>query len=234
VRRRGAALRRDSTVVRTVLWPTGRQLQARLPRLVVGLTIISLGIALSARSGAGLAPYEVFHQGLAVHTPLTLGRASIVTGVVVLLLWIPLRMAPGLGTILNIVGVGFATDAFLAIVDEPQGLLLRGVFTVVGVGLVGVGIGLYIGAGLGPGPRDGLMTGLAARGWPVWGVRLVLELSALLSGWLLGGTVGVGTVLFATAVPFLAHASLSLLSVPDDEDDVAVGAVPAALPEGGR
>lgn len=210
-----------SGVVPTVVWPTGRQLRERLPRLVVGLTVISLGIALMARSGLGLAPYEVFHQGLAVHTPLTLGRASILTGLVVLLLWIPLRQVPGLGTVLNVVGVGLATDLFLALVDEPSEPPVQVLFCVVGVLVIGVGIGLYIGAGLGPGPRDGLMTGLAALGWPVWAVRLGLELTALLVGWLLGGTLGVGTVLFAVAVPFLAHASLRLLSVRDEHTSVA-------------
>ena len=230
--RRRPALPPQPGIVRTVLWPTGRQLRTRLPRLVVGLTVISLGIALMARSGAGLAPYEVFHQGLSVHTPLTLGGASIVTGVVVLLLWVPLRMAPGLGTVVNVVGVGLATDAFLAVVEEPDGPVARALFTVAGVVMIGVGIGLYIGAGLGPGPRDGLMTGLAARGWPVWAVRLTLELGALLAGWLLGGTVGVGTVLFAVAVPFLAHTSLRLLSVRDDDDD-AVAATGPACPAGG-
>jgi uncharacterized membrane protein YczE len=209
--RRRPALQPPPRIVRTVLWPTGRQLRTRLPRLVAGLTVISLGIALMARSGTGLAPYEVFHQGLTVHTPLTLGRASIVTGVVVLLLWVPLRLVPGLGTVLNIVGVGLATDAFLAVVDEPAGALTRALFTVVGVAAIGVGIGLYIGAGLGPGPRDGLMTGLASRGWPVWAVRLVLELGALVAGWLLGGTVGVGTVLYAVTIGPLMHRTVPAL-----------------------
>jgi len=210
------ARRSDQPVVATVLWPSRRQLRARLPRLVVGLTIISFGIALMARSGMGLSPYEVLHQGISRHSPLSLGQASIATGVLVLLLWFPLRQLPGIGTVINIVGVGIGMDAFLAVVDTPEGLLLRSLYTVTGVLVIGVGIGLYIGAGLGPGPRDGLMTGLAARGMRLWAVRLVLELSALVGGWLLDGTVGAGTVLFAVAVPFLAHVSLRWLSVADE------------------
>lgn len=208
--------RRDVPIVRTVLWPTGRQLRVRLPRLLVGLIIIAFGIALMAKSGAGLSPYEVLHQGIARHTPLTLGRASIVTGLVVLLLWFPLRQSPGLGTAVNVIGVGIATDTFLALVPEPVGLAVRCGFTALGVLVIGVGIGLYIGAGLGPGPRDGLMTGLARRGFSVWRVRLALEVGALAAGWLLGGTVGPGTLLYTVAVPFLAHASLQILSVVDD------------------
>lgn len=203
-------------IVRTVLWPTGRQLLVRLPRLVVGLTIISFGIALMARSGAGLSPYDVMHQGISRHSPLSLGQASIVTGLVVLLLWFPLRQIPGLGTAVNIVGVGLGVDKFLLLFTEPASVASRCVFTVTGVLLVGLGIGLYIGAGLGPGPRDGLMTGLANRGFTIWRVRFGLEASALLAGWLLGGTVGPGTLLYAAAVPFLAQASLRTLSVVDD------------------
>lgn len=205
-------------IVRTVLWPTGRQLRLRLPRLLVGLTAVSFGIALMARSGMGLAPYEVLHQGIALRTRLTLGQASVVLGLVVLLLWFPLRQVPGLGTVTNVIGVGLATDAFLGVVEEPDTLVARAACTVVGVLLIGIGIGLYIGAGLGPGPRDGLMTALADRGFPVWAVRLALEASALVGGWLLGGTVGIGTLLFAVAVPFLAHGSLRLLSVADEDE----------------
>ncbi|MCF6506812.1 hypothetical protein E9549_05240 [Blastococcus sp. MG754426] len=201
--------------MRTVLWPTRRQLRARLPRLVVGLVVIALGIALMARAGTGLPPYEVLHQGIARRTPLTLGQASILLGLLVLVLWIPLRQVPGLGTVLNVVGVGLATDAFLAVLPEADGVLERTVFTVVGVTVIGIGIGLYIGAGLGPGPRDGLMTGLAARGMPVWAARLGLESSALVGGLLLGGTVGLGTVLFAVAVPFLAHGTLRVFTVSE-------------------
>lgn len=201
---------------RTVLWPTLAQLRARLPRLVLGLGVIGIGIALMVRSELGIAPYEVLNQGISVQTPLTIGQASILVGVVVLLAWWPLHQRPGIGTVVNVLTVGVMLDGWLLLIEPPDAPVLRLAFSLVGVTLIGVGIGLYIGAGLGPGPRDGVMTGLAERGLPVWLVRLVLELSALLVGWLLGGTVGVGTLLFAVAVPFLADISLRRCAVPDD------------------
>lgn len=203
-------------IVRTVLWPTGAQWRARAPRLVVGLAIIALGIALMVQADLGIAPYEVLNQGVSVRTPLTIGQASIVIGLGVLLLWFPLRQRPGFGTVVNILTVGLMLDAWLLVVPVPEQLWLRLTFSLVGVALIGVGIGLYIGAGLGPGPRDGLMTGLAEFGAPVWAVRLVLESSALLLGWYLGGTVGIGTVAFALGVPFLADWSLRRFSVREE------------------
>lgn len=212
----GGVRRSDQRIVKTVLWPTGRQLRRRAPRLIVGLAIIAIGIALMVRANLGLSPYEVLNQGLEVRTPLTIGQASILIGLLVLLAWFPLQQRPGLGTVANVIGVGLMLDAWLLVVPEPQTLGIRLLWSLVGVVLIGVGIGMYIGAGLGPGPRDGVMTGLASRGFPVWLVRLVLETSALGLGWYLGGTVGVGTVVFAIGVPFLADVSLRRLSVPDD------------------
>lgn len=204
---------RRRPIVPTVLWPTGAQWRVRGPRLAVGLAVIAVGIALMVRAEMGLSPYEVLNQGVSERTPLTIGQASIIIGLGVLLLWFPLRQRPGFGTITNIVTVGLMLDAWLLVVPEPAVLWLRSVFVLLGVGLIGVGIGLYIGAGLGPGPRDGLMTGLAEFGAPVWAVRLALETAALLLGWYLGGTVGVGTVAFAVGVPFLADWSLRRFAV---------------------
>jgi len=203
-------------VAATVLWPTRAQLRARSPRLVVGLVIIAIGVALMVQARLGLSPYEVLNQGLAERTSLTIGQASIAVGLLVLLAWFPLRQRPGIGTVANIIGTGLMLDAWLLVIPAPDGMLLRLLWLGSGVLLVGVGIGLYLGAGLGAGPRDGVMTGLAARGFPVWLVRLVLEASALLLGWWLGGTVGLGTVAFALGVPFLAHESLRRWSLPDD------------------
>lgn len=203
-------------IVRTVLWPTGRQWRARAPRLIFGLGIIAIGVAMMVRADLGLAPYEVLNQGISVRTPLTIGQASIGVGVLVLLAWFPLRQRPGFGTITNIIGVGLMMDAWLLVLPEPETLGVRIVWSLIGVVLMGVGIGLYIGAGLGPGPRDGVMTGLAEFGVPVWLVRLVLESSALLLGWWLGGTVGFGTIAFAIGVPFLAHYTLYRFAVADD------------------
>ena len=207
---------RRRPLVRTVLWPTGAQWRVRGPRLALGLGIIALGVALMVQAGLGIAPYEVLNQGMAVRTPLTIGQASIVIGLGVLLLWFPLRQRPGFGTLANILGVGLMLDAWLLVLPVPTSLAVRLVSSLTGVVLVGVGIGLYIGAGLGPGPRDGLMTGLAEFGAPVWAVRLALETSALLLGWYLGGTVGLGTLAFALGVPFLADRSLRRFAVRED------------------
>ena len=191
-------------------------LRARTVRLAGGLGIIAVGVALMVRARLGLAPYEVLHEGLATRTPLTIGQASVATGLLVLLLWIPLHQRPGIGTVANVVGVGLMLDGWLLVLPTPQGMAARSAMLVGGVLCVGVGVGAYLSAGLGAGPRDGVMTGLAARGHRVWAVRLTLELSALVLGWVLGGTVGIGTVLFALAVPFLAHGSLRRWALPDD------------------
>lgn len=203
-------------IPRTILWPTSAQLRARAPRLVVGLSIIAIGVALMVQARLGLSPYGVLNQGLAERTRLTIGQASIVIGLLVLLAWFPLHQRPGIGTIANIIGGGLMLDAWLLVIPALDGLLLRVLWLAMGVVLVGVGIGLYLGAGLGAGPRDGVMTGLAGLGYPVWLVRLILELSSLVLGWQLGGTVGLGTVAFAIGVPFLAHETLRRWSLPDD------------------
>lgn len=199
-----------------MLWPSRAQFRIRGPRLAIGLIVIALGVALMVQARLGLAPYEVLNEGLAERSPLTIGQASIAIGLLVLLAWIPLRQRPGIGTVLNIIGGGVMLDAWLLVIPAPTALMPRLAMLVVGVLLIGIGIGLYLGAGLGAGPRDGVMTGLAALGFRVWAVRLILELSALVLGWTLGGTVGIGTVLFALAVPFLAHGSLRRWAIRDD------------------
>lgn len=209
--------RRGSPAVRTVLWPTRAQFRVRGPRLAVGLAIIAVGVALMVRARLGLAPYEVLNEGLAERTPLTIGQASIAIGLLVLLAWIPLHQRPGIGTLANVIGGGLMIDAWLLVIPAPEALLPRIAMMVGGTVMIGLGVGLYLGAGLGAGPRDGVMTGLAARGYRVWAVRLTLEVSALALGWALGGTVGSGTVLFAFAVPFLAHWSLARWAVPDGD-----------------
>lgn len=214
---RGNVARRPAgPTVRTVLWPSRAQFRIRGPRLAAGLVVIALGVALMVQARLGLAPYEVLNEGLAERSPLTIGQASIAIGLVVLLAWIPLRQRPGIGTILNVIGGGVMLDAWLLVIPAPTALMPRLVMLAAGVVMIGLGIGLYLGAGLGAGPRDGVMTGLAALGFRVWAVRLVLELSALVLGWTLGGTVGIGTVLFALAVPFLAHGSLQRWAILDD------------------
>jgi uncharacterized membrane protein YczE len=170
----------------------------RLARLIFGLVLFGLGIAIMVMADLGLSPWEVLHQGIAEQTGVPIGTVGIITGLFVLLLWIPLRERIGLGTVLNVILIGLVIDATLFVFDyggEP--LWIRTTMMLIGVLLIGIGSGFYIGAGLGPGPRDGLMTGLARRGYPIGRVRVVLEITVLVLGWLLGGTVGVGTVVFA-------------------------------------
>jgi uncharacterized membrane protein YczE len=153
------------------------------------------------RSYLGLMPWDVFHYGVARWLPLSFGGVVIVTGVAVLLLWVPLRQAPGLGTVANVVVVGIASDVALAVLDRPDALVARVALLLGGVLLNGLASALYIGAQLGPGPRDGLMTGIARRtGWSLRVVRTAIELSVVAVGFALGGTVGVGTALYAVAI----------------------------------
>jgi uncharacterized membrane protein YczE len=158
-------------------------------------------MAMMVRAELGLDPWDVFHQGLARRTPMTIGIASAVVGVAVLLAWIPLRNRPGIGTVANVIVIAVTVDASLALLPTPASLPVRIAMMVSAVALNAVSTVLYIGAGLGPGPRDGLMTGLVVRtGLSVRLVRTSIEATVLAVGWLLGGTVGVGTVLYAFGI----------------------------------
>ncbi len=176
-------------------------LGARLGRCVIGLLVCGLGIALIVAGDIGLAPWDVMHDGISELTGMPIGTAIIVVGFALLLVWIPLRVRPGIGTILNAIEIGLAVDLLLPHLPEPDNVALRTALMAAGVVTFGAGSGLYIGAGLGPGPRDGLMTGLAARtGYSIRLVRTVLELAVLLGGWALGGTPGIGTAVFAVTI----------------------------------
>jgi len=169
--------------------------------LLVGLTGYGLSMAMMVRAGLGLDPWDVFHQGLAMHTGMSIGIASAVVGVAVLLAWIPLRNRPGVGTIANVVVIAITVDAGLLLLATPTSLPARVAMMVGAVVLNATSTVLYVGAGLGPGPRDGLMTGLVVRtGLSVRLVRTSIEATVLAFGWLLGGTVGVGTVLYAFGI----------------------------------
>ncbi|MFD4992100.1 YitT family protein [Cellulosimicrobium cellulans] len=198
----------------------------RLVQLVVGLALFGASIALLVRADLGLFPWDVLHQGVARATGLPLGVVVILASVVVLALWIPLRQRPGLGTVANVVLVGAFVDLTLAVLPTVEALPGRVALLVAGVVLNAVATGLYIGAGYGPGPRDGLMTGLAARGWSLRWSRLGIELAVLGIGLALGGTVGVGTVLYAFAVGPLVQPFLALFTVTAPRPAVRPDTVP--------
>lgn len=186
---------------------------AVLARLLAGLVLFGAGEGLVVLSALGNSPWTVLAEGVSLHTPLAIGGATIAISVAVLLLWVPLRQRPGLGTVLNAVVVGLAIDATLAALPDPDGLPLRTLTLLGGIALVGLGSGLYLGAALGPGPRDGLMTGLhRATGLPIGGLRGAIELAALVAGAILGGTVGLGTVAFALLIGPAVATALRLLS----------------------
>ncbi len=183
----------------------------RLAQLWIGQVLYGLSMDLMVRADLGLDPWDVLHQGLSRHLGVSMGVVVIGVGAVVLLLWIPLRQWPGVGTVSNVVLVGAAFDVLLPLVPVPHELLLRAAYLVVGVLICGVATGMYISVGWGAGPRDGLMTGLARRtGWSVRVTRTGLELSVLAVGFLLGGTVGVGTVVFAVLIGPASQLSLRI------------------------
>jgi uncharacterized membrane protein YczE len=187
----------------------------RLLQLYAGLVLYGASMALQIRAGLGLDPWDVFHQGVANRTGLSFGTVVIVTGTVVLLAWIPLRQRPGFGTISNVFVIGIAVDAALAVLPHAGSAPVAGAMLLSGVGLNGVAGGAYIGAGLGPGPRDGLMTGLVRRtGGSIRVVRTSLEVAVLVAGAALGGTVGIGTVVYAVSIGPIVHAVLPRLTVP--------------------
>jgi uncharacterized membrane protein YczE len=191
--------------------PTPRQ----LAQVLLGLWLFGTGEALVVASELGNSPWTVLAEGVSKHTPLSIGAATFAIGVVVLLCWIPLRERPGLGTVLNGIVIGGAIDATLAILPHLGALPVRWVSLAVGIAVVGLGSGIYLTAALGPGPRDGIMTGLhARRGWPLAAVRACIELTAVTSGFLLGGTAGVGSLLFALLIGPAVAFSIRTIGAP--------------------
>ena len=188
-------------------------------RLVAGLWLFGTGEGLLVASELGNTPWTVLSEGVSNHTPLSIGVATIAISGAVLLAWIPLQQRPGLGTLMNALLIGIAIDVTLAIVSDDLPLLVRWLAMLAGVALVAIGSGFYLGAHLGPGPRDGLMTGLhRVTGRPVRVTRTVVEIAALTAGWLLGGTVGIGTLLFAVSIgPAVALALRHMSAVPAHE-----------------
>ncbi len=194
---------------------TKPQLARRLTRLYAGLTLYGASSALMVSAGLGPEPWNVLHQGLSARTGLPIGVVSIIVGAAVLLLWIPLRQRPGLGTVSNVFVCGLSMDATLALLPDADSLAVRVPLLLAGVVLNGAATGLYIAASFGPGPRDGLMTGLHARtGRSIRLTRTLVEVAVVATGFALGGTVGFGTVLYALAIGPLAQFFLRRLALP--------------------
>lgn len=188
--------------------PTRDELGRRLPQLLIGLVFFGCGIALMVVSDLGLAPWSVFHQGISFKTGIPIGTVGIITGLLVLGLWRPLGERFGIGTVLNVIVIGVVIDLTLWALPEVESLWWRAPALTGGLLLVGVGTGIYIGAGLGTGPRDGVMTGLARKGLSLGVSRSIIEITVLILGWLLGGTVGIGTILFSFGIGWLVQLSL--------------------------
>jgi uncharacterized membrane protein YczE len=189
------------------------RLPRRLLQLYLGLVLYGVSDGMLVLAGLGLDPWDVFHQGLARHSAVPIGTWAIIVGAIVLLLWFPLRQRPGLGTVSNVFVVGLVINEVIALVPAPSTLPIRFVALCAAVLLNGIATGAYIGAGMGPGPRDGLMTGLALRGGSIRVVRTGIELTVLVAGFLLGGTVGIGTLMYALAIGPLAHQFIPMLQV---------------------
>ncbi len=189
------------------------RLGQRLGRCIFGLALFAVGISLHMNANIGAPPWDVFHQGVAKQTEISVGKIIVMTGFILLLLWIPLKQKPGLGTILNALEIGLVADLALAIIPEPKNIFVRVIMASLGIVIVAIGTGFYIGSALGPGPRDGLMTGLAKRGIPIRIGRTAIEVTVLVVGLLLGGQVGVATFAFALGVGPLVHFFLPRLAI---------------------
>jgi uncharacterized membrane protein YczE len=176
------------------------EVRRRVPRLVAAFALLGAGIALTVRADVGLAPWDVLHQGISERIGLPIGMVGIAVGGLVLLLWIPLGQRPGLATILNFLLIGTFVDLTLLILPEDPSTAVRWGELALGIFLWGPGVAAYLACGLGAGPRDGIMTALVDRGWSLRVIRTIMEITVLVTGYLLGGTVGLGTVLFAVTI----------------------------------
>ena len=187
----------------------------RVLQLLIGVFCYGFSISMMIRAGLGVSPWDVLGQGTSLQTGIAFGFVTNLIGIVVLLLWIPLRQKPGVGTVLNVLLVGPSAEVALAVVSEPAQLWARILMFTAGLTLLAAATGLYIGARMGPGPRDGLMTGLHARfGWPIWAVRTGIEVTVLAIGWALGGAVGLGTVAFALLIGPMVNRTVPFFHIP--------------------
>lgn len=215
-----------------VLPADGRRLLRRLVQLYVGLVLYGVSMALMVQSSQGVMPWDVLHQGISRQTGLSLGTVTVLVALVVLLAWVPLRQRPGLGTVSNVVVIGLAVDAALAVLPAPSATAVQLTFGAAGVLLNAVATAAYIGVRMGPGPRDGLMTGLVRRtGRSVRLIRTSIEVAVVAAGWSLGGRLGLLTVVYALSIGPLVHVLLPRLQVAMADDALTVGAgSPAAAP----
>jgi len=194
--------------------PWYRSLWARWAQLGIGLFMYGLALALMIQSGLGLGPWDAFHVGLHLTTGITIGMASILVGLIIVVGLLLMGIRPGLGTLANMVFIGVFVDLLLPVLPQPEGWVLPAVYFLAGIVLCGFATGLYIGAGLGKGPRDGLMIGISERtGWPVRRVRTLIEISVLAGGWLMGGTVGIWTLVFALTIGPVTQWGLQLFGI---------------------
>jgi uncharacterized membrane protein YczE len=192
---------------------------------MTGLVLFGVGISMVVLGGNGVPSWDVFHQGVAVRTPLSMGVVVILTGAVLLLAMAVLREPIGLGTVLNVIVIGLVIDLLLAVVGSPGHAAARAAYTLAGPFVIAAASGLYLGVRLGPGPRDGLMTAMARRGITIWKARLTVEVAVVVAGYLMGGTVGWGTIWFALSIGPAVQVALRLLSVPWHPEEPRVSAL---------
>ena len=188
----------------------------RLAKLLVGLVIYGIGVGLTVQAGIGLAPWDVLAQGIAKQTTLSFGWATVTVSIMVLLLWIPLKVKPGLGSILNALMIGLVADATMHVVTAPEGYLLRLVLFIFGMAVISFATGMYISCGMGKGPRDGLNVGIAQKfKRPFWQARTLVEVSVVTAGFLLGGQVREGTLIFALLIGYMNQLGMRLFKLVD-------------------
>jgi uncharacterized membrane protein YczE len=203
----------------------------RITQLLVGLFVYGMGLALMVRAGIGVAPWDLLSQGISLRTGLPFGLVTNIVGALVLLLWIPIRVRVGFGTVANVLLIGTSAQLGMGVIPQQTVPWIQGLVFAGGLALVAVATGLYIGARLGPGPRDGLMTGLHRRtGWPIWVVRTSIEVIVLAIGWALGGQFGIGTVAFALLIGPMVGVTLPLFHIPEAPAAAATGQGEASIP----
>lgn len=203
----------------------------RVAQLGVGLFLYGFAIAMMIRAALGISPWDVLSQGIVLHTGLNYAVVTNVVGALVLLLWIPIRQRPGIGTVVNVLTIGPSIEVGLWMLPQTSDLIPRILLLAGGLVLLAVATGLYIGARFGPGPRDGLMTGIHKKfGWPIWAVRTSIEVTVLAAGWLLGGNVGIGTLAFALLIGPMVNITLPLLRVPEVASAAAAARATVSAP----